>query len=75
MFPELQVSGVDKISFWVASFVADYVTYLVPTAALMIVIVAFDQSAYVSGDSPMAICILLLLFGWAVIPQPSLKVP
>jgi len=62
------VSGVDKISFWVSSFVADYVTYLIPAAAVMVVIVAFDQNAYVSGDSPAAIFILLLLFGWAAIP-------
>jgi len=62
------VSGVDKVSFWVAAFVADFVTYLVPALSLVIVIAAFNESNYVDNGALGGIFLLLLLFGWASIP-------
>lgn len=62
------VSGVDKVSFWVAAFAADFGTYLVPTLALLAVFAAFNEPIYVEDGALGGIFLILLLFGWAAIP-------
>ena len=62
------VSGVDKVSFWVAAFAADFVTYMVPSLALLVVFAAFNEENYVDNGALGGIFVLLVFFGFASIP-------
>eukprot|EP00051_Salpingoeca_urceolata_P027249 m.480607 g.480607 ORF g.480607 m.480607 type:complete len:1709 (+) comp21902_c0_seq1:465-5591(+) len=61
------VSGVNPISFWVSSFAWDFVNFLVPTAIIMIIFLAFGVDAYESDRLGM-VFLLFISYGFAVIP-------
>ncbi|XP_076469399.1 phospholipid-transporting ATPase ABCA3-like [Babylonia areolata] len=61
------VSGVGPGMFWLATFLWDYVNYLLPTFAMLIVFAAFDTSAYVDGQRLSLVLLVLLLYGWAAL--------
>ncbi|XP_070191604.1 LOW QUALITY PROTEIN: phospholipid-transporting ATPase ABCA3-like [Littorina saxatilis] len=63
-----EVSGVGPIVFWGANFAWDYCNYLIASLFLVIVFAGFNPEAY-TGDSRLGIVVLvLMLYGWAVLP-------
>lgn len=62
------VSGVRFIVFWVASFLFDAVNYIIPCIGLMIVLLAFQNDDFKSAEMQGLFFLLLLLYGWSVIP-------
>ncbi|KAL8611831.1 hypothetical protein ACOMHN_041293 [Nucella lapillus] len=61
------VSGVGPGMFWLATFLWDYVNYLLPTMAMLIVFAAFDTNAYVEDQRLSLVLLVLLLYGWAAL--------
>lgn len=62
------VSGVGPMTFWLPTFLWDFINYIIPSLLLVIAFAAFRKSAYVD-DGRWAIDILVLvLYGWAVLP-------
>eukprot|EP01134_Creolimax_fragrantissima_P001244 CFRG1244T1 len=61
------VSGVDTISFWLATYTWDLINYLVPVILILIIILASQVEFYTGYNYP-AVILLFLCFGWAVIP-------
>lgn len=62
------VSGVHSVTFWSATFVWDYINFLFPCLCLLVVFFAFDVTAYVGDGRIWYVLLLLLLYGWAVLP-------
>jgi ATP-binding cassette subfamily A (ABC1) protein 3 len=53
--------------FWLATFIWDYVNYLLPAFAMLVVFAAFQTEAYV-GDGRLGIVLfILLLYGWSAL--------
>ena len=62
------VSGAGSATFWSATFVWDMINYLAPCVGVLIAFAAFDIEAFI-GDGRFAdILLLMLLYGWAVLP-------
>ncbi len=62
------VSGVKWSTFWFATFTWDLVNYLLPCVLLIVVFAAFGVDAYVDDGRFADIFLLLLLYGWAILP-------
>lgn len=66
------VSGATSGTFWLATFVWDYFNFLIPSALVVVVIVAFQMDGFSSGVNPGFIFLGLLLYGWSVLPSTYL---
>ena len=61
------VSGVGPGMFWAATLVWDYLNYLIPSFAMLIVFAAYGTNAYVDGHRLGLVLLVLLLYGWAAL--------
>ncbi|XP_078687656.1 phospholipid-transporting ATPase ABCA3-like isoform X4 [Branchiostoma floridae x Branchiostoma belcheri] len=61
------VSGLDPVTYWVATYVWDMINYLVPWVCLIIMFAAFNTDDY-GGENLGTVVTLLLLYGWAALP-------
>ncbi|XP_078609223.1 phospholipid-transporting ATPase ABCA3-like isoform X2 [Branchiostoma floridae x Branchiostoma japonicum] len=61
------VSGLDPVTYWVATFVWDMINYLVPWLCLVIMFAAFNTDEY-GGENLGTVVTMLLLYGWAALP-------
>lgn len=62
------VSGVSSFSFWFSSLLWDFLNYIIPVFALLIVFAAFQTSAYTEDKRLGYVLTLFVLYGWAVLP-------
>jgi hypothetical protein len=62
------VSGVRFTVFWIASFLFDAVNYIIPCLGLMIILLAFQQEDFKSAEMQGYLFLLLVMYGWSVIP-------
>ena len=62
------VSGVDAAVYWLAALAWDLVTLAVPSALVVVVVVAFQIDAYVEWPVCGCLYLALVLYGWSVIP-------
>ena len=53
--------------FWAATLAWDYLNYLIPAFAMLIVFAAFGTNAYVDGHRLGLVLLVLLLYGWAAL--------
>lgn len=60
------VSGVDTLSYWLATYTWDFINYLVPAIVILILFAAFQVDSY--KDEMGIVFLLLLLFGLCVLP-------
>ncbi|KAM4557505.1 retinal-specific phospholipid-transporting ATPase ABCA4-like [Fundulus diaphanus] len=63
------VSGVNPFVYWVANFFWDMMNYVVSTAMVVGIFMAFDKKCYTSPANLPALIALLLLYGWSVTPM------
>ncbi|KAM6957907.1 LOW QUALITY PROTEIN: phospholipid-transporting ATPase ABCA3 [Aplochiton taeniatus] len=63
-----QVSGVYLSNFWFSALLWDLVNFLLPCVLMLAVFQAFDVRAFVEDHHLVAVLLLLLLYGWAVVP-------
>ncbi|XP_055881820.1 phospholipid-transporting ATPase ABCA3-like [Biomphalaria glabrata] len=62
------VSGVGPFSYWLPTFLWDFINYIIPSLLLVIVFLAYSKTAYI-GDGRWGLVILnLVIYGWAVLP-------
>jgi ATP-binding cassette subfamily A (ABC1) protein 3 len=62
------VSGVGPAAYWLSNFVWDYINYLVPCLAVLVVFDAFQTEAYASDGRLGIVFLVFVLYGWAVLP-------
>lgn len=62
------VSGVHVATFWLSALLWDLISFLVPTLLLLVVFKAFDVHAFTRDGHVADALLLLMLYGWAIIP-------
>ncbi|XP_037363662.1 phospholipid-transporting ATPase ABCA3 [Talpa occidentalis] len=62
------VSGVHVATYWLSALLWDLVSFLVPSLLLLVVFRAFDVHAFTQDGHMADALLLLLLYGWAIIP-------
>ncbi|KAM3864274.1 phospholipid-transporting ATPase ABCA3 [Diretmus argenteus] len=63
-----QVSGVYLSNFWFSALLWDLVNFLLPCILMLVVFQAFAVEAFVDDNHLVDVLLLLLLYGWAVVP-------
>ncbi|KAJ3601486.1 hypothetical protein NHX12_032454 [Muraenolepis orangiensis] len=63
-----QVSGVYLPNFWFSALLWDLVNFLMPCLLMLVVFQAFAVEAFVADNHLVDVLLLLLLYGWAVVP-------
>ncbi|XP_070779248.1 phospholipid-transporting ATPase ABCA3 [Enoplosus armatus] len=63
-----QVSGVYLSNFWFSALLWDLVNFLLPCLLMLVVFQAFGVKAFVDNNHLVDVLLLLLLYGWAVVP-------
>uniref|UniRef100_A0A3P8SAU7 ATP binding cassette subfamily A member 3 n=1 Tax=Amphiprion percula TaxID=161767 RepID=A0A3P8SAU7_AMPPE len=63
-----QVSGVYLSNFWFSALLWDLVNFLLPCLLMLVVFKAFGVKAFVENNHLVDVLLLLLLYGWAVVP-------
>nr|XP_014347243.1 PREDICTED: ATP-binding cassette sub-family A member 3 [Latimeria chalumnae] len=62
------VSGVYITNFWLSAFLWDLINFLIPCALMLVIFQAFDVKAFTQNYHLVDVMLILLLYGWAVIP-------
>lgn len=62
------VSGVGPLSYWIPTFIWDFINYIIPSLLLLIVFLAYQQSAYLDDGRWGIVVLMLVIYGWAVLP-------
>ncbi|XP_061768543.1 phospholipid-transporting ATPase ABCA1-like isoform X2 [Nerophis ophidion] len=62
------VSGVNPTVYWLANFAWDMCNYAVPCVIVIVIFLCFQQESYVSLANLPALVLLLVLYGWSIIP-------
>ncbi|XP_059179614.1 phospholipid-transporting ATPase ABCA3-like [Physella acuta] len=62
------VSGVGPLSYWIPTFIWDFINYIIPSLLLLIVFLAYQQSAYLDDGRWGIVILVLVIYGWAVLP-------
>uniref|UniRef100_A0A8C7CBE9 ATP binding cassette subfamily A member 3 n=1 Tax=Neovison vison TaxID=452646 RepID=A0A8C7CBE9_NEOVI len=62
------VSGVRVATFWLSALLWDLMSFLVPSLLLLVVFKAFDVHAFTRDGHMADALLLLMLYGWAIIP-------
>uniref|UniRef100_A0A6Q2XA99 ABC transporter domain-containing protein n=1 Tax=Esox lucius TaxID=8010 RepID=A0A6Q2XA99_ESOLU len=63
-----QVSGVYLSNFWISALLWDLVNFLLPCGLMLVVFQAFGVKAFTAHNHLVDVLLILLLYGWAVIP-------
>ncbi|GFO39489.1 ATP-binding cassette sub-family a member [Plakobranchus ocellatus] len=62
------VSGVGPVTYWLSTFMWDFVNYTFPSMLLLVVFVAYSKSPYLDDGRYALVILVLALYGWAVLP-------
>ncbi|XP_008843584.1 ATP-binding cassette sub-family A member 3 isoform X3 [Nannospalax galili] len=62
------VSGVHVATFWLSALLWDLISFLIPSLLLLVVFRAFDVHAFTRDGHMADMLLLLMLYGWAIIP-------
>lgn len=63
------VSGVNVFTFWITSFLWDYLTFMFTVALLICTLVSFQEEGWSTAAELGRTSIILLLFGFAMLPM------
>ncbi|XP_047427991.1 phospholipid-transporting ATPase ABCA3 [Mugil cephalus] len=63
-----KVSGVYLANFWFSALLWDLFNFLLPCLLMLVVFQAFGVKAFVEDNHLVDVLLLLLLYGWAVVP-------
>ncbi|KAK7101994.1 phospholipid-transporting ATPase ABCA3-like [Littorina saxatilis] len=62
------VSGIGPVVFWMGNLIWDYINYLLPSLLLLVVFAVYGTEAYVGDGRLGIVTLLLVMFGWAILP-------
>ncbi|XP_015215344.2 phospholipid-transporting ATPase ABCA3 isoform X1 [Lepisosteus oculatus] len=63
-----QVSGVYLSNFWFSALLWDLINFLLPCVLMLVVFRAFGVQAFTQDTHLVDVMLILMLYGWAVIP-------
>ncbi|XP_012941784.1 ATP-binding cassette sub-family A member 3 [Aplysia californica] len=62
------VSGVGPITYWLPTFLWDFINYIIPSLLLLVVFAAYQKTAYLDDGRWALVILTLAVYGWAVLP-------
>uniref|UniRef100_F6XIP8 ATP binding cassette subfamily A member 17 n=1 Tax=Equus caballus TaxID=9796 RepID=F6XIP8_HORSE len=62
------ISGVYVAIFWFSALLWDLVSLLISTLLLLVVFLCYNEEAFTHQENALAVILLLMLYGWAIIP-------
>lgn len=62
------VSGVNKVIFWLTSFIIDYAMFIAISVVFLGVLASYDKEGYSTDEELVRNLLVLLAFGFAVLP-------
>lgn len=62
------ISGVSPLSYWVSTFLWDFITFMIPCLLLIGVFFVYSSDAFVADDRWLIVILVLAIYGWAVLP-------
>ncbi|XP_004627914.1 ATP-binding cassette sub-family A member 3 [Octodon degus] len=62
------VSGIRVATFWLSALLWDLISFLIPILLLLVVFRAFDIRAFTQDGHAADMLLLLMLYGWAIVP-------
>ena len=62
------ISGVGFFMYWLIAFVWDLIVYCIAVGLSVIVVCIFQKDSFYDRDNLLAFSVILILYGWAVIP-------
>ncbi|XP_057686552.1 phospholipid-transporting ATPase ABCA1-like [Corythoichthys intestinalis] len=62
------VSGVKPIIYWVANLFWDMINYTLSAMIVVLILISFQREEYIKAGNLPALVLLLLLYGWSIIP-------
>uniref|UniRef100_A0A8C2W134 ATP binding cassette subfamily A member 3 n=1 Tax=Chinchilla lanigera TaxID=34839 RepID=A0A8C2W134_CHILA len=62
------VSGIRVATFWLSALLWDLISFLIPILLLLVVFRAFDVRAFTQDGHAADMLLLLMLYGWAIVP-------
>ncbi|GFS09294.1 ATP-binding cassette transporter sub-family A [Elysia marginata] len=62
------VSGVGPVTYWVPSFLWDFINYIIPSLLVLIVFAAYSRPAFVADGRLGVVLFVFIMYGWAVLP-------
>ncbi|XP_049759997.1 ATP-binding cassette sub-family A member 17-like [Elephas maximus indicus] len=62
------VSGVHVVTFWLSALLWDLISFLVPSLLLLVVFLYYKEEAFTCNGNILAVFLMLMLYGWAIIP-------
>ncbi|KAM4697953.1 phospholipid-transporting ATPase ABCA3 [Rhinophrynus dorsalis] len=62
------VSGASAFSYWLSALIWDLLNFLIPCTFMLVVFQAFGVRAYTEEHHLVDVMLMLLLYGWAIIP-------
>ncbi|KAK3588930.1 hypothetical protein CHS0354_023690 [Potamilus streckersoni] len=65
----LRVGGVGTFMYWMTSLIWDLVMYCLPVALAFALLAIFKLNAFWVRENAAAVIVLLLLYGWAILPM------
>lgn len=66
------VSGVNVFTFWMTSFIWDYITYFITTILLVLTLALFQEDGWSTPTELGRTLLVFLLFGFAMLPMTFL---
>lgn len=63
------VSGLNVSTFWITSFIFDFVTYILTALVLVITLIAFQEEGWSSINDLMPAFVSLVVFGFSMLPM------
>lgn len=63
-----QVCGMNRIVYWLSTFCWDMLWFLTFIGIVLLLFVAFQDQSYISPDTILPFVVILVSYGWAVIP-------
>ncbi|XP_014676332.1 PREDICTED: LOW QUALITY PROTEIN: ATP-binding cassette sub-family A member 3-like [Priapulus caudatus] len=62
------ISGVYSSNFWLSTFIWDFINFSIPLVCILFIFLAFNVPAYVEDEHLAYVLLLLVLYGWAMLP-------
>ncbi|XP_051826879.1 phospholipid-transporting ATPase ABCA3-like [Antechinus flavipes] len=62
------VSGVYAFNFWLSSLLWDLIIFFIPCLLMLGVFRIFDVEVFIEDNHPADVLLMLMLYGWSVIP-------
>ena len=59
--------GVGPLTFWIPTFLWDFINFIFPSILLLAVFAGYDEQAYIGDHRWVIVILILVIYGWSVL--------